>query len=80
MAGDRSSMWARGGSSVRELIQMVEEVTGRKVPYEVGPRREGDPASAGGGERMRKLRERLGWAPEYDLRAIVEHAWKFANR
>ena len=66
------------GSSVLEMIRTVEEVTGRKVPYTVGPRREGDPPALVASSR--KLRERLGWAPRYDLRAIVEHAWKFANR
>ncbi len=31
------------GYSVREVIQAVEEVTGRRVPYREGPRRAGDP-------------------------------------
>jgi UDP-glucose 4-epimerase len=67
------------GHSVMEVIRAVEEVTGRKVPYVVGPRREGDPPAlvAGSG----RLREELGWAPRYsDLRAIVEHAWRFAQK
>ena len=61
------------------LETAVEEVTGRKVPYTIGPRREGDPPAlvAGSG----KLREKLGWSPRYaELRTIVEHAWKFATR
>jgi UDP-glucose 4-epimerase len=58
---------------------VVEEVTGQKVPYVVGPRREGDALSlvAAAG----KLRTKLGWRPQYtDLRTIVEHAWRFAKR
>ena len=67
------------GHSVREMLRVVEEVTGRKVPYNVGPRREGDPpvlvADAG------KLRATLGWAPRYaDLPTIIRHAWEFARR
>jgi UDP-glucose-4-epimerase GalE len=65
------------GHSVLEVIRTVEEVTGRQVPYVVGPRREGDPPAlvAASG----KLRTRLGWEPRYaNLHAIVSHAWKFA--
>ena len=66
------------GHSVREVIRAVEEVTGRKVPYVVGPRRAGDPPAlvAASG----KLRSALAWSPRYaDLRTIVEHAWTFAQ-
>ena len=67
------------GHSVMETIRAVETVTGQKVPYVVGTRREGDPPSLVASSQ--KLRERLGWSPRYaDLRTIVEHAWKFASR
>jgi UDP-glucose 4-epimerase len=61
-----------------EMIRVVEEVTGQKVPYAIGARREGDPLSlvAAAG----KLRTKLGWRPQYtELRMIVEHAWNFAK-
>jgi UDP-glucose 4-epimerase len=64
---------------VLETIRAVEAVTGSKVPYVVGPRRQGDPPSlvADSG----KLRSKLGWEPRYpDLKAIVEHAWNFARK
>jgi UDP-glucose 4-epimerase len=62
-----------------ETIRTVEEVTGRKVPYVIGPRREGDPPSLVAASD--KLRSRLGWNPRYaNLRTIVEHAWNFAER
>jgi UDP-glucose 4-epimerase len=62
-----------------EMIRTVEEVTGRKVPYVIGTRREGDPPSLVASSR--KLRDCLGWCPQYaDLRTIVGHAWNFANR
>jgi UDP-arabinose 4-epimerase len=62
------------GHSVREVIAMVEEVTGRPVAIEWAPRRPGDPpvlvASA---ERARAV---LGWQPRFpSLRQIVETAW-----
>jgi UDP-glucose-4-epimerase GalE len=67
------------GHSVREVIRVVEEVTGRSVPYVIGPRREGDPPSLVASSD--KLRATLGWAPRYsDLATIVRHAWDFASR
>jgi UDP-glucose 4-epimerase len=67
------------GSSVRETIRAVEEVTGQKVPYVVGERRDGDPAELVASSQ--KLQQRLGWKPQYaELKTIVAHAWKFASR
>jgi UDP-glucose 4-epimerase len=61
------------------MIRAVEEVTGAKVPYAIGPRREGDPPALVASSD--KLRTKLGWSPQYaDLRTIVEHAWNFAKR
>lgn len=82
MAGGASEAFNVGtgtGHSVMEVIRAVEEVTGKRVPYVMGARREGDPprlvASPG------RLRERLGWNPAYpNLVQIVEHAWRFASR
>ena len=81
MAGGASDAFNIGtgtGHTVMEVIRVVEEVTGRKVPFQAGPRREGDaPSLVASADR---LRERLGWQPRYaDLRTIVEHAWNFAR-
>jgi UDP-glucose 4-epimerase len=64
------------GYSVKQVIETVERVLGRPVPWRPAPRRPGDPAvlvaSAG------RLRERLGWAPERPgLESIVESAWEW---
>jgi UDP-glucose 4-epimerase len=68
--------WA--GHTVLDTIRAVEAVTGQKVPYVVGPRREGDPPALVANSD--KLRSKLGWSPQYgDLRTIVEHAWNFAK-
>jgi UDP-glucose-4-epimerase GalE len=67
------------GHSVMEVVRAVEEVTGRKVPYEMGPRRPGDPPALVAASA--RLRSTLGWSPKYsDLRTIVRHAWNFATR
>jgi UDP-glucose 4-epimerase len=82
MGGGASEQFNVGtgtGHSVMETIHAVEDVTGRKVPYTVGPRRPGDPPSLVAASD--KLRASLGWEPKYtDLRTIVEHAWKFAQQ
>ncbi|GAA1187742.1 UDP-glucose 4-epimerase GalE [Nesterenkonia xinjiangensis] len=61
------------GSSVREVIDAVERVTGRSVPVEEHPRRAGDPATlvASG----QKAREVLGWQPRHSLEDIIRDAW-----
>ncbi|WP_426562465.1 UDP-glucose 4-epimerase GalE [Angustibacter sp. McL0619] len=61
------------GSSVREVIGMIGEVTGLDVTPDVVARRPGDPprtvASADA------IRHYLGWDARYDLRDMVESAW-----
>jgi len=77
-ASDQFNVGTGRGHTVMEIIRAVEEVTGKKVPYTIGPRREGDPPALVAGSE--KLRTRLGWQPRYtDLRTIVEHAWNFAS-
>jgi UDP-glucose 4-epimerase len=67
------------GHSVLEVVQAVEEVTGKVVPRTMGPRRDGDsPALVANSE---KLKQSLGWKPRYDdLRRIVETAWRFDQK
>jgi len=75
-ASDRFNVGTGTGHSVLEVVRAVEEVTGKKVPYTTGPRREGDPPALVAASD--KLRSKLGWKPQYtDLRTIVEHAWRF---
>ena len=63
-------------SSVRQVIEAVERVTGRRVERRSAPRRSGDPAvlyaSAG------RIREDLGWVPRRpELEVIVADAWRW---
>ncbi|MDY0301978.1 MAG: UDP-glucose 4-epimerase GalE [Trichlorobacter sp.] len=67
------------GSSVREVLAMVKEVSGVDFPVVEDERRAGDPAS------LIALSERIGaltgWQPKYNsLRTIVEHAWQWESR
>jgi len=66
------------GRSVKQVLASVERVTGKKVPYTMGPRREGDPPSLVADSQ--KLQKTLGWRPQRaDLDRIVADAWHFAQ-
>jgi UDP-glucose-4-epimerase GalE len=67
------------GRSVREVIQTVEAVSGRRVPTVLSPRRAGDPPALVANPQ--KAKDVLGWSARYvDLRTIIEHAWKWHTR
>jgi len=60
--------------SVREVIETVERVTERRVPWTLGPRRPGDPAVLYAAPN--KARAELHWTPNYpELESIVRTAW-----
>lgn len=64
------------GFSNRQVVQAVEEVTGKKVPLAIGPRREGDPAVLiASSDRAYK---ELGWKPQQpSLHDMIADAWTF---
>ena len=64
------------GFSVREVIHMVESVSGREVPNEDAPRRPGDPATLVAASD--RIRADWGWKPQYPaLETMVRHAWNW---
>ena len=66
------------GVSVREMLTIAEEVTGKKVPVVYGERRAGDPPELIADPSLAK--EVLGWEAEYtDARDIIETAWKWLD-
>ncbi len=60
------------GSSVKEILQTVEAVTGKPVPHKIVPRRPGDPANLVASNEKAKVT--LGWVPELGLTEIVATA------
>lgn len=73
---DRINLGNGRGFSVMEVIKIAEKVTGKSIPYEVAPRRKGDPAVlVASAERAAEV---LGWAPEFvSLEDIVRTAWEW---
>lgn len=63
-------------TSVREIINAVEKVTGLPVPVEEAPRRAGDPPSLYADNT--KAKEELGWSPQFtDIESIIQTAWNW---
>jgi UDP-glucose-4-epimerase GalE len=63
------------GNTVMEVVQAVERVTGKQVPYRVVGRRPGDPARlVASAERLRTI----GWEPRFgDIEQVVKTAWEW---
>ena len=64
------------GSSIREVLEAIERVTGRKVPVKTHPRRPGDPAALFADAGL--ARRTFGFAPRFsDLDTVVRTAAPF---
>jgi UDP-glucose-4-epimerase GalE len=62
--------------SVREVIDTVQRVTERTVPWALGPRRPGDPAVLYAAPH--KAQAELHWTPQFpELESIVRTAWEW---
>jgi UDP-glucose 4-epimerase len=77
-ASVRCNLGTGVGVSVKEIISAVEEITGKTVPVQYGPRRAGDPASLVADPAL--AQELLGWvASRKDIREMVGPAWTWAS-
>jgi UDP-glucose 4-epimerase len=64
------------GFSNKQVVEAAREVTGAELPVEIGPRRDGDPASLVASSA--KARDELGWVPAKNtLRDMIGDAWEF---
>lgn len=64
------------GLSVKEILDSIESVTGRKMSYTMGPRRAGDPPSLVADAS--KALDILGWKPEHSsVEEIIRDAWNW---
>lgn len=67
------------GYSVREVIEMCEKITGKKIPAIEKPRRAGDPPKLVAAAD--KAKNELGWKPKYPkLQDIVSTAWAWHQK
>lgn len=64
------------GFSVKEIVEMAREVTGKEIRAEIGPRRAGDPSILiASSEKAKKI---LGWKPSRtNIEQIIKDAWNW---
>ncbi len=67
------------GSSVRDVLAVVKEVSGVDIEVVEAERRPGDPACLVA--RAERIRQLTDWQPRYnDLKTIVEDAWRWESK
>lgn len=67
------------GSSVRDVLMMVKQVSGIDFKVVEADRRPGDPACLVA--RAEKIRQLTDWSPCYnDLKTIIEDAWRWESK
>jgi UDP-glucose 4-epimerase len=79
IAGDSFNLGNGKGFSVKEVVDVIEQVTGRRPPVVSAPRREGDPAVLVASSA--RISGALGWRPAYTrLDQIIGSAWEWHSR
>ncbi len=78
LEGKKSDFYNAGvgkGYSNKEIIDMVEKVSGVTLKLKYGARREGDAAQLFAANE--KICDDFGWKPKYGLKEIIENAYKW---
>jgi len=78
---DESNVFNLGtasGYSVLDIIHTCEDIIGEKIPYQIAPRRAGDPAVLVAS--YDKANRELGWSPKRDLKTIIQSAYQYFKR
>ncbi len=74
--GDEYNLGSGTGHSVKNVISLIEEKAGAKIPVEYGPARRGDAHTLIA--NTEKARTQLGWSPQFsDLPTIIDTAWNW---
>ena len=63
------------GYSVLDMVKAFEKATGKKVPYKISPRREGDIATCYA--EPKKAKEELGWVATKTLEDMCMDSWNY---
>ncbi len=66
------------GYSVLDMVRAFEKATGKKVPYKIAPRREGDIATCYAD--CTKANKELGWRAEKTLEDMCKDSWNYIAR
>jgi UDP-glucose 4-epimerase len=66
------------GYSVKEVIEVAREVTGKDIKAVESERRKGDPAILVASSE--KFFQEFGWKPEIELKEIISSAWEWHSK
>ena len=66
------------GYSVLDMVKAFESATGKKVPYKIAPRREGDIAMCYADPKRAK--EELGWEATKTLEDMCKDSWNYIEK
>ena len=66
------------GATVLEVINAFEKVSGKKLNYKIGPRRQGDVIAIY--SNYKKAKRRLKWKPKYNIEDIMRTAWVWEQK
>ncbi len=66
------------GYSVLDMVKAFEKATGRKVPYKIASRREGDIATCYANPK--KAKEELGWEAHKTLEDMCKDSWNYIEK
>ena len=73
---NRFNLGSEKGYSIMEIMRKIEEIGNMKVKFEMGGRREGDPATLIADSA--KIKKELGWNQKHsDLETIIKTAWQW---
>ena len=66
------------GYSVLEIIQNMEKVVGKTIPFKIVDRRPGDIATCYADPS--KAHEELGWSAQFDIHRMCQDAWRWQRK
>lgn len=65
------------GYSVLDVVRAFEQASGRKVPYQIAPRRPGDVAQCYANPTLAK--QLLGWQAKHSLAEMCADTWRWQS-
>ena len=83
LEGKQSSLTLNLGTnkatSVKQMIEIARQLTGKDIPVQISPRRAGDPpVLAADAQEARRI---LGWQPEHSsIENIISTAWQWQQK
>lgn len=75
---DYFNLGTNNGNSNLEIFKTCEKITDRNIPFEICPRREGDPAILVADNT--KAKNILGWSPEKDIEYSIKTAYNWEKK